>query len=175
MSGGSMFIIGLDFPIIIGLISGVLELVPMFGPVISAIIAVLVGLFQPMNPFGVTPLVYGMIIAAIFLVIQQLENTILVPRILGENLNLPPLVVFMAVLAGGALAGFFGILLASPTVATLRLYLSYVYNKVADLEGRPSPVVEMRPPSSRLERLRASTSSFVNRLRNSRSRDGADE
>jgi predicted PurR-regulated permease PerM len=175
MSGGSMFIIGLDFPIIIGLISGVLELVPMFGPVISAIIAVLVGLFQPMNPFGVTPLVYGLIIAAIFLVIQQLENTILVPRILGENLNLPPLVVFMAVIAGGALAGFFGILLASPTVATLRLYLSYVYNKVADLEGRPSPVVEMRPPSSRLERLRASTSSFVNRLRNSRSRDGADE
>jgi predicted PurR-regulated permease PerM len=168
MSGGSMAIIGLDFPIIIGVISGLLELVPMFGPVISAVIAALVGLFQVSNPFGVTPLAYGLIIAAIFTVIQQVENTILVPRILGENLNLPPLVVFMAVLAGGVLAGFFGILLASPTVATMRLYLSYVYNKVADLNVRPSPVVEMRPPTSRLDRLRASTTTFVNRLRQGR-------
>jgi hypothetical protein len=81
----------------------------------------------------------------------------------------------MAILAGGALAGFFGVLLASPTVATSRLYLSYVYNKVADLEGRPSPAVEMRPPSSRLERLRASTTSFVSRLRSGRIRAEEDD
>lgn len=175
LSGASMFIIGLDFPIIIGVISGFLELIPMFGPVISAIIAVLVGMFQASNPFGVTPLAYALIIVAIFTVIQQVENTVLVPRILGENLNLPPLVVFMAILAGGVLAGFFGVLLASPTVATSRLYLSYVYNKVADLEGRPSPAVEMRPPSSRLERLRASTTSFVGRLRSGRIRVEEDD
>ncbi|MEJ2013138.1 MAG: AI-2E family transporter [Anaerolineales bacterium] len=175
LSGGSMAIIGLDFPIIIGVISGFLELVPMFGPVISAVIAILVGLFQVSNPFGVTPLVYGLIIAAIFTVIQQVENTVLVPRILGENLNLPPLVVFIAVLAGGVLAGFFGILLASPTVATLRLYLSYIYNKVADLNAKPAPVVEMRQPTSRLDRLRASTTSFLGRLRESRFEGENDE
>jgi len=175
LSGGSMFIIGLDFPIIVGVLSGLLELVPMFGPVISAIIATLVGVFQVSNPFGLTPLAYGLLIVAIFTIIQQLENTILVPRILGENLNLPPLVVFMAVLAGGVLAGFFGVLLASPTVATLRLYLSYVYNKVADLGGRPAPVVEMRPPATRLDRLRASTSSFVDRLRQIRRTESEDD
>ncbi|MFN2273756.1 MAG: AI-2E family transporter [Anaerolineales bacterium] len=175
LSGGSMFIIGLDFPLIIGVISGLLELVPMFGPVISAVIAALVGLFQTGNPFGVTPLAYGLIIVAIFTVIQQVENTILVPRILGENLNLPPLAVFVAVLAGGTLGGFLGILLASPTLATLRLYLGYVYNKVADLEGKPSPVVEMRPASNRLERLRASTTSFLDRLRQGGDRGDEDE
>ncbi len=124
----------------------------MFGPVISALVAVLVALFQPSNPFMLAPFAYALLIVAIFTVIQQIENTVLVPRILGESLNLRPLIVFMAVLAGGALAGIFGILLASPFVATLRLYLSYVYSKVVDMPAKPAPALERRVQSSRLSR-----------------------
>jgi predicted PurR-regulated permease PerM len=161
----AMLIVGLDFPIVLGLIAGLLELVPMFGPVISALVAVLVALFQPFNPFMLTPFAYALLIVAIFTIIQQLENTILVPRIMGESLNLRPLVVFMAVLAGGALAGIVGILLASPFVATLRLYLSYIYSKVVDKPGRPAPALEPRVRRGRFLQARTSLSSLARRLR----------
>lgn len=161
----AMLIVGLDFPIVLGLIAGLLELVPMFGPVISALVAVLVALFQPSNPFMLTPFPYALLIVAIFVVIQQVENMFLVPRIMGESLNLRPLVVFMAVLAGGALAGLVGILLASPFVATLRLYLSYVYSKVVDKPVRPAPALEPRTGRDRFERARTSLSSLARRMR----------
>jgi len=172
----SMLIVGLDFPIVLGLIAGLLELVPMFGPVISALVAVLVALFQPSNPFMLTPFAYALLIVAIFTIIQQVENTVLVPRIMGESLNLRPLVVFMAVLAGGALAGIFGILLASPFVATMRLYLSYVYSKVVDKPGRPSPALEPRVGRGRFHQARTSLSSLARRLRErSTSEQASDE
>jgi hypothetical protein len=84
---------------------------------------------------------------------------------MGESLNLRPLVVFMAVLAGGALAGLVGILLASPFVATLRLYLSYVYSKVVDTPVRPAPALEPRTGRDRFERARTSLSSLARRMR----------
>lgn len=149
-----MIAIGLDFPLVMGLIAGLMELVPMVGPLISMVIAALLALFQPVNIWGLSPLAFSAVIIAIFIVIQQIENTILVPRVIGENLNLPPLLVFLAVLAGGVVGGLVGILLAAPILATLRLILGYIYFKVVDLEERPGPALEVRLPSQRLARMR---------------------
>jgi predicted PurR-regulated permease PerM len=148
-----MIAVGLDFPLVMGFIAGLMEMVPMLGPFVSAVIAALLALFQPTNIWGLTPLAFSAVIVVIFLAVQQVENTILVPRVIGESLDLPPLMVFLAVLAGGILGGFVGILLAAPILATLRLCLGYIYFKVVDLEELPGPVLEPRLPSQRLARM----------------------
>ena len=163
----SMSIAGLDFPLVMGLIGGLLEMVPMFGPIISAIIGGLIALVQPTNPWGLTPLVFSLVILGILTLIQQVENTVLVPRIMGESLNLHPLAVFLAIIAGGALAGFFGILLASPILATLRLVFGYIYSKVVDVDTRPPP--SFGPAKTRdqpkLDSMRQAFLNAWNRLR----------
>lgn len=164
-----MTILGINFPLVIGLISGVLELVPMFGPFVSGLVAVLVALFQPENPWGLTPLGFALLVLVVFMVIQQVENAVLVPRVIGVSLNLPPLAVLLSVLAGGVLAGVVGILLASPIVATLRLCGGYVYAKIVDYNVTPAPVVEPRPVTRRLapagKRLLAALARVRDRLR----------
>ncbi len=139
--------LGVRFSLVLGLIAGLLEFVPIFGPVIAGLIAVLVALFQGSNWWGLPPLGFALVVLAAFVLIQQVENNVLVPRILGLNLKLHPVLVLLGALAGGVLAGVLGILLAAPVVATLRLWLGYVYRKVVGLETWPAPVVQPRPPS----------------------------
>lgn len=148
--------LGLRFALGLGLIAGVLEFVPIFGPIIAGVLAVLVALFQAGNWFGLSPLAYALIIAAVATLIQQLENSILVPRIIGHSLNLHPLIVLVAAVSGGFLAGILGVLLAAPVVATLRVWGGYFYRKSVGLESWPTLVVEEEEePASFWDRLRA--------------------
>jgi hypothetical protein len=89
------------------------------------------------------------------------ENLILVPRIMGESLDIHPLVVFIAMLAGGILAGFFGVLLASPVAATMRLFGGYFYSKVVEVAP---PQTEVVKPSETRDYF-GSISVWINRLR----------
>jgi predicted PurR-regulated permease PerM len=127
-------ILQLQFSLVLGLISGFMEFVPMFGPLIAAIVGVLVALFQPENWLGVTPLAYSVIILAFYIIVQQVENNVLVPRIIGRSLNMSPLAVLISVLAGGMIAGVLGLLLAAPVAASLRVILGYIYRKTVGLD-----------------------------------------
>jgi predicted PurR-regulated permease PerM len=131
-----------------------MEFVPIFGPIISGIIAGLVALFQDSTWLGLSPGVYVLIVLGAFLIIQQVENNILVPRIIGQSLNLNPLIVLLAALAGGILAGVLGVLLAAPTVATLRLWLGYFYRKIVGLGKMPDPILIPPPQRQRSEIIR---------------------
>jgi predicted PurR-regulated permease PerM len=156
--GVALSIVGVRFALGLAMIAGMLEFVPIFGPVISGIIAALVAFFQDGNWLGLTPLAYTLLILIIFTVIQQVENNILVPRIIGHHLNLHPLIVLLAALAGGILAGVLGILLAAPFVATLRLWLGYIYRKVVGLGTEPEPILV--PPALK------EAPTFLTRIRN---------
>jgi len=143
----ALTIIGMRFALGLGLIAGLLEFVPIFGPIISGLIAGLVALFQSSNWLGLTPLSFALLVLIIFTVIQQVENNILVPRIIGHSLNLHPLLVLLAALAGGITAGVMGVLLAAPFVATLRIWLGYIYRKIVGLGTEPEPI--LGPPHRR--------------------------
>lgn len=127
-------LLGVQFSLVLGLIAGVMEFVPMFGPLITAIVGVLVTLFQPNNWLGVTPLAYSVIVLGILIIIQQIENNVLVPRIIGRSLNMSPLAVLISVLAGGMIAGVLGLLLAAPVAASLRVTLGYIYRKTVGFD-----------------------------------------
>jgi predicted PurR-regulated permease PerM len=128
-------VIGLPNALILGLIAGLMELIPTFGPILAAVPAVLVGLFQSHSSWLgdlMSPFWFFVVIAVLYTVIYQLENYYLVPRIIGHHLKLHPLVVILGVLAGASVAGILGIILAAPVLATARAILIYIYRKLTD-------------------------------------------
>jgi len=154
-------ILGVNFALPLALVAGALEFIPFFGPFISELAAVLVVLFQGPNWLGVPPLVFAGIVLAVYLVIQQVENNVLVPNIIGSRLNLHPLAVLLAILAGGKIAGLLGVLLSAPALATMRIWLGYIYRKVMGLkpftqvvERVESDVPDIAALQARLKRLR---------------------
>lgn len=131
--------LGVRFALVLGLIAGILELVPTFGPIVAGVLAVLVALFQGHNALGLSPLGFALVVAGAAFLIQQLENNILVPRIIGESLNLHPMIILVGAIVGASMAGVLGVLLAAPVVGTGRLWLGYVYRKTVGLETWPAP------------------------------------
>ena len=108
LSFGGLVLLRIDNPVALALIAGLLEIVPMFGPLIAAIIAALVGLSQ-------SPAKMIMAIA-LFVFIQQFENNYLVPKVMQKVSGFSPLVILIAVISGSALLGMTGALLAVPAL-----------------------------------------------------------
>jgi predicted PurR-regulated permease PerM len=144
-----MSILGVRNSIGLGVLAGVLEFIPIFGPWITAIVSVLVALFQETNPWELTPVSYALIVLAAGIFIQQVENNFLYPRVIGQSLALNPLVVLLAALAAGSLFGIVGLLLAAPVVATGRLCLGYLYWKTVGVDPPRSTMAKVidRKPS----------------------------
>ncbi len=139
----TMGIVGLPYALLMGLIAGVLELIPNVGPTLAAVPAILVALLRGSSYLPLTPFWFAVLVAGLYVLIQQVENNVLVPRIMGYSLNLHPLVVLLGVLMGASMAGVLGIFLAAPTLATLRVIGRYVYRKLLDQE--PFPEAEPKP------------------------------
>jgi predicted PurR-regulated permease PerM len=118
----------------LAIIAGLLEVVPNLGPVVATIPAVVVALLQGSTYLPVNNVVLALIVIVFYIVVQQLENSLIVPRVLGEAVELPALVVMSGVLIGGSVAGILGALLATPVIATGREVLFYLYRK---LLGQP--------------------------------------
>ena len=137
--GLTMAGLGVRYALVLGLLGGLLEFVPIVGPVISGGTAVLIALFQGGNWLGLDPVPYALLVLAAAILIQQLENNFLVPRILGGSLNLHPVVILLGAFVAADLAGITGLLLSAPILATLRLFGRYVYRKLLDLDPWPDP------------------------------------
>ena len=112
-------LVGMEYALLIGLICGVFDLIPYFGPVIGAVPAVLLALTK--SP------VMALKVALVIFVVQQLEGNVISPKLMGESVGLHPLWVIFALLAGGELAGFWGMLMAVPVAAVIRVVLNHVY------------------------------------------------
>jgi predicted PurR-regulated permease PerM len=168
MTGILLGLLGVQNALALGLLAGVLELVPYFGPWISAIVAVLVAFFQPENYLGLTQFQFALATVAVMIVVQQLENNFLVPRIVGDALNLRPLTVIIATIIGGALAGILGIILAAPVAAAIRLIGGYLWRKMLLLPPFP-------PDGARAVRGPSLLGRTIGRIRHRRARLPDDE
>jgi predicted PurR-regulated permease PerM len=94
---------------------------------------------------------YASVVLIFMLIVQQVENNFLVPRIVGESLDLHPLIVIIGVFMGSSLAGVLGAILAAPLVATLKLVSIYAWRKMFDQPPFPNP--EKGPVESTSARL----------------------
>ncbi|MBM4464607.1 MAG: AI-2E family transporter [Chloroflexi bacterium] len=132
--GVTMQVVGVRNALILGIMAGVLEIIPNVGPTVAAIPAVLIAYFQGSTHLPISNDWFAILVIGLYVVIQQVENNFLVPRIIGHSLNLHPLVVIIGAIAGASLAGMLGIFLAAPILASLRVVGNYVYCKLLDLE-----------------------------------------
>ncbi|GAC1455721.1 MAG: AI-2E family transporter [Candidatus Limnocylindrales bacterium] len=128
-STGALLLLGVPYAIVLGVLAGILELVPMLGPILGAVPAVLVALFQPF------PLVLWVVLA--FVIIQQLESNLLVPRISGHAVGLHPLAAMLALIAGLEIGGIVGALFAVPLAGVLWVFGSTALRR---------PSAEVTPP-----------------------------
>ncbi len=129
-------LLGVPYAIVLGFLTGVLELIPIAGPISAGAIATIVALGNP-NPFGWSQLAYVGVVIAMYTVLRHAEDYFVIPLVIGRIVRLHPLVVIISLLAGGALFGLLGILLAVPATATIRLVLVYVGAKLRDEDPFP--------------------------------------
>lgn len=128
--------LGLNNALPLAIIAGCLEIIPYIGPLIAALPALLIAYFQAeMSWLGgfLTPFWFMVVVAITYWLIQQLENYILLPRIMGNRLQLHPVIVFIGAIAGYQIGGLWGIFLASPLIATIKIILRYCYYKLIQL------------------------------------------
>ena len=125
-------ILRVKYSLILAFLTGVLEVIPVIGPMISTIVVALIALVQPVTPFGWSNLTLVFVIIVIYVILRQIEDNIVIPAIMGRIINLHPLLVLFALFSGQALAGVSGLLLAIPAAAALRLIAEYVYQKLVE-------------------------------------------
>lgn len=122
-----LMLVGLELGLLIGLIAGLAAIVPYMGFVIGIGAALIAGLFQ----FGGD--LYPMVgIVAVFMVGQALEGMVLTPLLVGDRIGLHPVAVIFAILAGGELFGFTGILLALPVAAVIMVLVRHMHDLYKD-------------------------------------------
>ena len=151
-----MQILGVRFPIGLGVLGGLAKFVPIVGPVTAGFIAAIVGLFQPSNWFSLLPLAYAGVIVVCVVILDQSIDIFIVPRIMGTTLNLHPALILVGLVVGASLAGVIGLLLSAPTIASFILLGRYVYRKMSDLSPWDPPIdvlAERTPKETILPRI----------------------
>lgn len=190
-----LFIVGLPYWAIVGMITGLFNLIPLIGPFIGGAIAVFVAFTHGTGGEGLLqlepgwPLAIGSSVA--LLIVQQIDNHIVSPNVVGRTVKMHPVTVMLALLAGGTLLGLWGMLLAVPVFASIKILVLHAWDTQmswppAPPEREPEPVVDVPtgrrvpdkaggpttprpPPASRM-------SSWVERWRSRRPRrPGPDE
>ena len=104
-------IMRIPYALTLGLIAGLLEIIPTVGPIIASIPAILIAYLH--SPF------MGVVVLIFYIIVQQLENQLLVPKIMQKAVGVSPFIILVALLIGSKLAGVMGMLLAVPTVAAI--------------------------------------------------------
>ena len=118
----SFLMIGIDYPVIIGVISGFSNLIPYVGAIVAFILAVSVALI------GGSP-VKALYAAVVIILLQQLDSAVIVPRIVGKKVRLHPVLVILSLSVFGSLFGIWGMVFAVPTTALIKVMFKRLYDR----------------------------------------------
>lgn len=145
MVGAGLLILNLfgyqvRYILLLAIIAGFTELIPYIGPIIGMIPAVIVAIVSPHDPLQTT-----LLVVVVYMVVQQLENSFLVPSITGDSVEIHPAVLTVLLIAGGYVFGVMGSILAAPVAAMLRDYFLYIRCRLQG--GGPREVYrQLKPP-----------------------------
>ncbi len=145
-----MYLIGLPFWLIIGILAGFLNLIPFLGPVVGGALAVLIALLNG----SVSQAVWAV---AIFVVIQQVDNHVITPLVQRARVNLSPLIIVLALVIGGSVAGLLGVVVAVPLTAAIRIVIGHFWRTrlLGETWGEASRhMIEYTEPPERIAGIR---------------------
>jgi predicted PurR-regulated permease PerM len=134
---------GLNLGLLIGMIAGIISFIPYLGATTGIVLAVVAALVQSQG----VDLQLLVLVGVVFTVGQLLESYVLTPRIVGDKIGLHPVAVIFAVMAGGQLFGFLGMLLALPVAAIINVLLRYAHERYqqSELYAGHSPSIVLQP------------------------------
>ena len=161
----------LDVRYVLGLaiLAGFARFVPYLGQWVTWAVLIIVTLFQERNHFGLEPLQYLILVFVVALIMDNILDSIIAPRILGQTLGVHPAAVFVAALIALNILGLLGVILAAPVLASFILIGRYVFRKMLDLDPwPPSPEEddpEQYPWSGAINLLRNGLMRFFSRIR----------
>lgn len=150
MTGALTWLVGVKNALLLGILAGVLEVVPTLGPIIACIPAVAVAYFQGSTHLPLGNAWFALLVLGLYALIQQVENNFLAPRIIGGSVKLHPLVVLVGAIGGYAVGGIVGAFLAAPVIGTLKILGLYIYRKLVEVQA-PVELPVATPPSSEQE------------------------
>ncbi len=130
----SVLLSGLQMPYALGLalIAGLGRFVPYVGAWVSWLTFGIVALITRPTPFGVLPMVYTAIVVGVALIVDNILDNVMTPKVMGNALKVHPAAVLISALIGSQLLGVIGIILAAPVFATVKLITHYVFHKLTD-------------------------------------------
>lgn len=137
-------VFGVRYAIGIAFMAGLSKFLPYVGPFITWTTLALVAYFQNATVFGLTPLGYAVMLVALGILIDQVFDNIVSPRIIGQALRVHPAAVLVAAIISANLLGLLGVVLAAPMLATVLLVWRYTLRKMLDLD--PWPAGDSLPP-----------------------------
>jgi predicted PurR-regulated permease PerM len=138
-------ILGVKYALGVALLGGLSKFLPYIGPTITWTVLALVTLFQTSKPFGLEaqPLLYTIIVVVVMLIVDQIIDSFVAPRIMARTLKVHPAAVLITALIAANLLGIMGVVIAAPTLATLTLLGRYTIRKMFDQD--PFPAWESAP------------------------------
>ncbi len=145
-------VLGVRYALSLAFLAGLARFVPYIGPAINWLVLVIVAYFQVFKLFGLSPLYYSLLVVVIALVVDQIFDNIVSPRILSDALKVHPAAVLVAAIIFANLLGLLGVVIAAPMLATATLFWQYTMRKLLDVDPWPEeePHRSPPPPGSRL-------------------------
>jgi predicted PurR-regulated permease PerM len=135
-------VLGVPAALLMGVLSGLLELIPNIGPTLAAIPAVLLALIFGSTHLPIDNVPFALLVVGFYVLVQLLENQFIVPYVMGDAVDLPPLIVLIGTIAGASAFGILGALLATPIIATGNLVFRFIYRKILEPPPLPEPADE---------------------------------
>jgi predicted PurR-regulated permease PerM len=132
--GVSTALLGIKSALLLGIVAALLELIPNWGYSISGIVGVIFAYFQESSYIPLPAWAFAALVAGFYFIMWQIDTNYLVPRIIGQRLRLSPALVIVGIIAGASVGGALGLLLAAPTIASVRVFGGYLYRRLLDLD-----------------------------------------
>ena len=137
-------LIGLRFALLMGILAGLLEFLPSLGHGIWIVLASIIALVSGSTWLPIPNWTFMLLLIGLHVIYTQFDLNYLIPRIIGRSVQLPPLVVILGIVAGASLMGVLGVVLAAPTIASMRIIVRYIYARLFDLDPFPDSLAYER-------------------------------
>lgn len=136
-------ILGVRYALAIAIMAGLARFLPYVGPAITWTVLALVSFFQNGNHFGMEPFRYALLVIVLAVVTDWIFDNVVSPHFYGSTLGVHPAAVLVAAIISANLLGIVGLLLATPVLATIQLFLNYIFRKMFDMDPWPEEPPEM--------------------------------
>jgi len=145
---------GVRYSLALAVLAGLARFIPYLGPLIAWAITFSVAFFQGSNYFGLEQWFYASLVVVVCILVDQLFDYFISPRLLGNTLGVHPAALLITAIIAFNLLGLIGLVLTAPVLATLQLFGRYIVRKMVDLDPFPTPPEKTRPMDARVRILR---------------------